>query len=128
MEDIEKITADAAGKETLEKVGAIKGEKVRTYYNMHIICLSLWNILQLNYLFQIHVGRNVWIKKSKYDLVLVTAKTPQMFINSLAEASFGFQTLINSSVTGKVSNRTKKLNPNARPCLNPQIICAIQGG
>lgn len=73
------------------------------------------------------MGRNIWIKKSKYDLVLVTAKSPQMFINSLAEASFGFQTLINSSVHGKVSNRTKKLNPNARPRLNPQIVCAIQG-
>lgn len=41
MEDIEKGTANAAGKETFEKIGAIKGDKVRTCVYMRILCLSM---------------------------------------------------------------------------------------
>ncbi|XP_043472512.1 autophagy-related protein 23-like [Leptopilina heterotoma] len=101
IEDIEVNCANAVGKRTFDKVGSIKKNKV-------------------------HLGNDIWLEQSKYDVVAITSRTPKIFINKLAEACFGFQILINSSVTGKVSNRTRKINSIARPRLDPQKICAIQ--
>lgn len=75
---------------------------------------------------QIHLGEGVWLKKDTYDEIAKMSKSPSVFIKNLAVAIFTPDVLRNSSVTGKLSAKQKKLGTNARPRLNPDCITAIK--
>ncbi|XP_051175621.1 uncharacterized protein LOC127290859 [Leptopilina boulardi] len=75
--------ANMSGKECADLISAIKGD-------------------------EIHLGRNIWIKKTVYDAIKGKSRiTPALFVKEIALAVFGIDTLLASTVTGKTSNRSK---------------------
>ncbi|XP_043481973.1 uncharacterized protein LOC122511036 isoform X2 [Leptopilina heterotoma] len=96
--------ANASGKECADKSGAIRGE-------------------------EIHLGRNIWIKKTCYDAIAGRSRmTPSLFVKEIAITVFGIEALRASTVTGGLSNRIKNKFPNAKPPskLDPIKIMAIR--
>ncbi|XP_033217517.1 uncharacterized protein LOC117173199 [Belonocnema kinseyi] len=75
----------------------------------------------------VHLGREVWIPKSTFDTVMCTARNPSIFIKNMALAVFGHETLERSSVTGQLSNRTKKFYEGPpKQKLDPTKLLAIK--
>ncbi|XP_051160722.1 uncharacterized protein LOC127281179 [Leptopilina boulardi] len=75
----------------------------------------------------VHLGRDVWIPKSTYDTVMCTARNPSIFIKNMALAVFGHETLERSSVTGQLSNRTRKFYEGPpKQKLDPTKLLAIK--
>ncbi|CAH1183859.1 unnamed protein product [Phaedon cochleariae] len=73
---------------------------------------------------EVHIGQDIFLKKSTYNSCLVSARSGAQFVKNIAVAIFGIDVLKNSSVTGKTSNRIKK--PDARPPLDPNKLQAIR--
>ncbi|KAJ8942431.1 hypothetical protein NQ314_010073 [Rhamnusium bicolor] len=83
------------------------------------------NITQpkLQWLKNVHIGQNIFIKKTVYDSCFMLSRNGSQFVKNMAKSVFEELTLKNSSVTGKTSNRVKK--DATRPPLDPTKLKAI---
>lgn len=57
----------------------------------------------------VHIGRDLWIPAGQFD-TLLCQKKPTVFVKELAKIVIGDKTLEKSTVTGKISNRSKGNN------------------
>ena len=76
---------------------------------------------------QIHIGRDVWISTSAYDNIVNLSRTHAQFVKNCAIHLFGIQTLKESTVTGSISNRKKKVQTVALPKLDARKYRALKG-
>ncbi|XP_029169771.1 putative uncharacterized protein DDB_G0282129 isoform X1 [Nylanderia fulva] len=75
---------------------------------------------------KIYLGHNVWISTESYALVIGTATTPSMFVAEMMLVLFPYKTLLNSTLSGKPSNRTKADIRKAYKKLDPIKVLAIK--
>lgn len=87
------------------------------------------NSCTIRYIFQskslqIHCGQNIWITVQDYNNAKAASGTDAVFVKNVAVDIFTRDVSKNSSVTGKLSNRTK--GP-AKPKLDPVKMLAVRG-
>jgi len=68
----------------------------------------------------------VWIPIESYALVIGTATTPSMFVAEMMLVLFPYETLLNSTLSGKPSNRTKADIQKAYKKLDAVKVMAIK--
>ncbi|KAH0546773.1 uncharacterized protein LOC123268730 [Cotesia glomerata] len=78
---------------------------------------------QLRTKLAIHCGQNVWITVQNYNNAKAAAGTDAIFVKNIAVDIFTREVLKSSSVTGKMSNRTKA---PAKPKLDPLKMLAVR--
>jgi len=69
----------------------------------------------------------VWISLESYSLVVGTATSPYMFVAEMMIVVFSYQILLNSTLMGKPSNRTKITSQKPQKKLDPIKVMAIKG-
>ncbi|CAH2101560.1 unnamed protein product [Euphydryas editha] len=72
----------------------------------------------------IHIGEGVFIPKADYDVAKVKAKSGSQFIKNILILIFSPEELLESSVTGRKSNRYKK--EKQKPALDPTRLLALK--
>ena len=78
-------------------------------------------------LFQIHLGRDVWISKDCYYLSVSNIRSNSVFVRNLAIAVFGEETLIRSTLSGRGNNRNKQAKNPKCGKLDERKCLAIKG-
>lgn len=85
------------------------------------------NILHASVIFQIHIGRGVWLSNDTYILAAHNIKfsTKRKFVRNILISIFGHDVLASSTISGRNSNRSKN---NERPnALDPTKLLAVKG-
>lgn len=77
-------------------------------------------------IFQVYIGDNEWISDNLYELWMGLPKISQ-FIEEVARYIFGENTLLQSTVTGKKSNRSKEEPAVPVNRLDPTLVARMRG-
>ncbi|CAH1381103.1 unnamed protein product [Tenebrio molitor] len=74
---------------------------------------------------EIHIGQGVFIPAQMYEDIGRRSRSAQQFVRSIAVAVFGYETLMNSTVTGKAHNTSPIWKPQ-RPQLDATKLRAVK--
>ncbi|OXU22627.1 hypothetical protein TSAR_005175 [Trichomalopsis sarcophagae] len=75
-----------------------------------------------------HIGRGIRLKDAQYNRIIVSSSTPAIFIGNALRALFDDATLMNTTVTGRRSNRTASTSSDKQSyaVLDPKKMGAIE--
>ncbi|XP_057335203.1 uncharacterized protein LOC130673982 [Microplitis mediator] len=75
---------------------------------------------------EVYAGNNRWIPQITFDQLMGATK-PTMFVNRAADFFFSKKTLLESSVTGQTSHRTKNKNDESLKQLDQNSLLTMSG-